>query len=545
MSAVSFYTQNASPKHISPSPLAVIHTDSGRSAPEAQITLDREEAKKARLSIGDFFIIYGVDQIFRVQEISTEKQEVTVTGKELLAFLMEGTVAEQDIIPPEGAYIPAFITGQVTTRRPAIPASLVSIETASGSHICTQIWESGSTLMEYLSQEMEELSMWASFSSVFAKKEGTGWPVSLRLDVWEASQTRVVPVPSKEVIEWSTGETEREDTEQIFTVSGIQPGGPQGSSAVLSYPGLSTAFHYRPAYDEVASAQKLFSSIGVIQKKGEDLSASSLSYDALRRWIWDWQSTRPVDDAIYLPGQTQPTARELIYFRAWDTIQVPYQGGVKEVPALTVGLASPQQDPLTVDQQTAYGIFKLWYESIIEKTLSLDGTYDPDEHGHYAVQWRSLGEDGQPDSGASQIWYRGRGWLTQISIYDPAWLEVDIDSIPAGGRFIKVSDISTVEGDDTKAYSAKTSPEQMYPPILISALEVKLCYSMGYRTPQKEVDISFAPDFVPLLGEELLVRGTGFSMRGLVTAVTRTEEAGQTSYDLEVGEWLDEEAPEE
>ena len=215
------------------------------------------------------------------------------------------------------------------------------------------------------------------------------------------------------------------------------------------------------------------------------------------------------------------------------------------MPALTVGLASPQQDPLSIDQQTAYGIFKLWYEQIIEKTLSIDGTYDPSETGHYAVQWRTLGESGQPDSGASQLWYRGRGWLTQISIYDPAWLEVDIDSIPDGGRFIKVSDISTVEGDDTKAYSAKTNPEQMYPPILVSALEVKLCYGMGYRTPKKEVDINFAPGFVPILGEELLVRGAGFSMRGLVTAVTRTEEAGQTSYDLEVGEWLDEEAPEE
>lgn len=503
MSKVYFYDTNLNPIKTVAFPIAVIHTDRISDIPDAQITIsDRDYV--FGMTVGAFFRIHGVQQIFRVSEISISIGEdadgtFTIAGQEFGAWLLTTRIWQRDYVPSEDQPVGSVVSTLMSGAQNPIPVSALLVLGAYDlTDISSCIVAEGDTLIDYLQAELEAQGVMTRFTSWTEKTTGQ-WPIRWDLAIGTDAQKIVLPYSSPKIKTLSVAYRERESTEISYAITGWYNGSPADTTTSLSRKGLVSEFSWDERFDDPASGlDKRYSSIGVILKDGGDLDASSLSIESVRTWPWDAFNTNARRDAItggtvtYKDGKflqimnprvttnmpvltssstavpetevveydysahwgDAPSGTEFIFAKAWDDVYVDYIASAGTLPALTFGVISKE----------TYRQIKTLYEWVIPAEMDIvTGAYKPTwnpESGttspyHIVVPrntvYRQEGGqqvlDEEASLQASRVWYKGRGWVYLVSVisgwYQGARLVLPGGYGPDRGAWIEISRLTT------------------------------------------------------------------------------------------------------
>ena len=512
-----FYTVNR--KHIQIStitvkPLAVIRMDSYLEPPHCEITLPADY--KALILLAGYVSFTDDDKLYQITETETQIAETTqyiIKADEVFSLILSRRITNEDRIfaytdntpytlhrvlgdlvngglypelaPEEAGYYGAVLYNQ-------------SADTEEATVLC--VWETGTTLFDYLQKEASAHDMYVDFKSKL-EQDAAGYHIAASAALCSYNVKPLLYLPTPEIISLNIKEPILpEYTETTFNET-IYIGGAEDGS---TYKGVIATDYYNANYP-IFDNDTRNTTINVTQTTADENILSSLSLSSLTRYI--------NNSAAPLPGIIQSTAGrykivtdndyEYCYIHANSTITVKSSAGVAvSVQVLTIACAT----------ETTLTAVKNWY------SLLKNGT----ESNYLRTQMQG-GKDGK-------TFIDGRYYYvldiyatnTNTSTYTP----VSVD-------YFIISKLSQT----TEKISVTDHLDYIYP-ISLVAVEQKLI--SDYPKKEKDITVEFSEDATADVGDKIQVVAGRSLFSGVVTAKTETCENGTYKTDIEVKEWAQE-----
>lgn len=471
-------------------PLSVIITDSSDTVPECQLIVSDEYEKMIKYN--GYFVIIGSEKVYQITDITAEygtATQYTVTGKEVTALIFSRRIALYDFMDAteqmyvenwiktmfaeDGGIYPRFTDTTGTT------ASVVFNVWTTPAYTCTEIWEQGESLFDYVIKEMDSHKCAVKYSSNI-KTNSSGMPylnISVSLSEPTATAKHFLPDDSIESVEVAL--SEKEFTELSYTSTYY----PYGTSDSLTHTARLTADADIVPYESTGTIKAGYG-INITQQDAGSMTLDNMTIDSVMHYLG-------------LPSWTPSTKSNRNYIYVY-----PNDG-----------------DNFT------------FYVASMQTFWAIKDFFEGHVNGYYTTQtlhcdWANTGTI-PGYSGALPIKELVNGYyLYKVKIY-------------ASGTGTATTSGAVCIADTPNTVDPSKQPKYLFP-VSLAALDMKTVRKLPKASEApytKTIDVTFTDTATANLGDKLIIHAGSTIVSGIVSSVTKTYEAGTETTDIEVKEW--------